>query len=248
MIEIRFLPMGDQAVHLIIGHEINPKTHQQVMKIGHLLQKHPLPEITEWVPTYQAITLFYRPELITYNQLVTKLKTWLDQATMELPKLKTRKIDIPVLYGEPYGPDLDHVAKVNHLDPEEVIAIHTQPTYLVYMIGFTPGFPYLGGLSPQIATPRKKNPRPQVPAGSIGIADQQTGIYSLSTPGGWNLIGRTPIRLFDPQREPAALLTPGDQIRFVSIHMEEYKEIEAAWKEQTYEIPMKVVNLDDENH
>lgn len=247
MIEIRFIPLGDQAVHLIIGDQINPKTHQKVMQISHLLKKHPLPGITEWVPTYQAITLFYRPELITYDQLVTKLNKWLQQITIQLPKLQTRRIDIPVLYGEPYGPDLDHVAQVNQLAPEEVIAIHTQPTYLVYMIGFTPGFPYLGGLSPQIATPRKKNPRQQVPAGSVGIADQQTGIYSLSTPGGWNLIGRTPIRLFDPQRQPAALLTTGDQIRFVPIHAEEYEEIEAAWKNQTYEISMRVVNFDDEN-
>ncbi len=129
--------------------------------------------------------------------------------------LEPRRVEVPVVYGGEFGPDLEFVARHNGLSPEEVIRRHTARDYPVYLVGFTPGFPYLGGLDETIAAPRLSSPRPRVPAGSVGIAGQQTGIYSVDSPGGWRLIGWTPLRLFDPLRHPPALLAPGDVVRFV---------------------------------
>lgn len=136
---------------------------------------------------------------------------------------KERIVSIPVLYGGEVGPDLEYVAKHHGISPEEVIQIHSKNDYLVYMIGFAPGFPYLGGLDERIATPRKKTPRLQIAAGSVGIAGNQTGVYPLETPGGWQIIGRTPRKLFLPNQSPPTLLQSGDTIRFVPITPEEYK-------------------------
>ena len=121
------------------------------------------------------------------------------------------------MYGGEYGPDLAHVAEHNGLTAGEVVQIHSSTDYLVYMMGFTPGFPYLGGMAESIATPRLQTPRPLIPAGSVGIAEQQTGVYPIESPGGWQLVGRTPVQLFDPQREPPAVVAAGDFIRFVPI-------------------------------
>lgn len=245
VIMIRFLPMGDQALHVMLGEQIDDATHQRVVRLHQQVKKYPILGVTEWVPTYQAITFFYSPKIISYEQLCAEVeKRWLkikDQAT----PTKTRLIDIPVLYGDRFGFDLEEVAAYHQLDPEEVINIHTQPTYRVYMIGFTPGFPYLGGMSQRIATPRKKNPRHKVPSGSVGIADQQTGIYSLATPGGWNIIGRTPIKLFDPKRNPPILLKMGDQIRFYRINYQEFQEIEEAIQNGEYSISISVVTQNE---
>lgn len=242
---IRFLPMGDQALHVLLGDQIDDATHQRVVRLHQQVQKEPIAGVTEWIPTYQAITFFYSPKIIQYDQLCAEVeKRWSQVKDQSLPS-PTRRIEIPVLYGNRFGFDLDDVAAYHQLSPEEVIDIHTKPTYLVYMIGFTPGFPYLGGMSKQIATPRKKNPRKKVPSGSVGIADQQTGIYSLSTPGGWNIIGRTPIRLFNPKRKPAILLKMGDKIRFNPISYEEYIEIEEADRNGDYPLSISVVNEDE---
>lgn len=241
--------MGDKALHMNVGEEIDLATHQLIIRLCHQLKTDPIPGVIEWVPSYQAVTLFYQPSKISYSQLVEAVKLRYIQAKKIKLVIPTRRIHIPVLYGERWGPDLEQVAKTHQLSCEQVIQLHTQPIYLVYMIGFTPGFPYLGGMSEAIATPRKKTPRTEVPSGSVGIADQQTGIYSLPTPGGWNLIGRTPIHLFDPKREPAALLQAGDQIVFETIDDKEYEEISLAWEKQAYQIQISVVNLDaTDNH
>jgi inhibitor of KinA len=137
-------------------------------------------------------------------------------------------VEIPVCYGGDFGPDLDLVASHAQLTPAEVIARHAAPEYLVYMVGFAPGFPYLGGLDAGLATPRRTQPRPLVPAGAVGIAGAQTGIYSLPTPGGWQLIGRTPRRLFDPGRNQPSLLQAGDRLRFVPISEAEFQQLRHA--------------------
>ena len=136
---------------------------------------------------------------------------------------KGRILTIPVHYGGSFGPDLPEVAEYHGMTPSEVIALHSAVTYRVYMIGFSPGFPFLGGLDPRLHTPRKKSPREKVPAGSVGIADQQTGIYSLDSPGGWRLIGRTPVKLFDLSREEPLLLGAGDRVLFQPITENEFE-------------------------
>jgi inhibitor of KinA len=163
-------------------------------------------------------------EALPYEQMVTQLQQLLPSAQAAAADYAPGPlIEIPVCYGGELGPDLDIVASHTQLAPEEVIARHAQPDYLVYMVGFAPGFPYLGGLDARLATPRRARPRPLVPAGAVGIAGLQTGIYSLPTPGGWRLIGRTPLRLFDPSRAQPSLLQAGDRLRFVPISMQEFQ-------------------------
>ena len=144
-------------------------------------------------------------------------------------------IEIPVLYGGEMGPDLENVAKHNHKTPEEVIQIHTSEEYLIYMLGFIAGFPYLGGMSKEIATPRLKSPRVKIDGGAVGIAGEQTGIYPVDSPGGWQLIGRTPLKLYDADREKPILLEAGQYIKFRSVSKKEYKKIEKEVMEQTYQ-------------
>ena len=141
-----------------------------------------------------------------------------------------RTVSIPVCYGGEFGPDLEYVARHNNLTTDEVIHIHSSGEYLVYMIGFAPGFPFLGGLSPKIATPRRPSPRATIPAGSVGIAGMQTGVYPIETPGGWQLIGRTPQKLFLPNENPPSLLQAGDVVKFCPISFQEYQE--SVYKEQ----------------
>src|SRR5699024_9245062 len=162
---------------------------------------------------------------ITYSPYETVNKMMLNyMRKMErIVTMERRTVQIPVLYGGIYGPDLAHVAKINGITEQEVIQIHSAPKYLVYMIGFAPGFPFLGGMDQRIAAPRKDSPRSKIPSGSVGIAGEQTGIYPLETPGGWQIIGRTPLDLFLPASS-STLLKPGDTLRFVAISHEEYLE------------------------
>jgi len=138
---------------------------------------------------------------------------------------KQEIVEIPVCYGGKFGPDLEIVAKHNQLTPDEVITIHSEGLYLIYMIGFAPGFPYLGGLSDKIATPRRESPRFKIPAGTVGIAGDQTGVYPIETPGGWQLIGRTPVKLFNPKHSSPTLLKTGSYIRFIPIPPKEYEQL-----------------------
>lgn len=221
---VRFLPCGDQAVTVEWGSTIDENINRQVHAFARKVEALSHPAITEVVPTYRSATVHYRPEVFSYeelNQLLAPLAQGSAEEAEELPV-----VEIPVCYGGEYGPDLEEVAQHCSLTPEEVIARHTAPTYRIYMLGFTPGFPYLGGMDPSIAAPRRKEPRIQIPAGSVGIAGEQTGVYPIVSPGGWQLIGRTPLRLFDPQREQPILLSAGAGIRFVPIDEETFRKME----------------------
>ena len=132
-----------------------------------------------------------------------------------------RTIEIPVVYGDEYGPDLEWVAAYHNITPQDVIRLHTRPTYLVYMIGFMPGYPYMGEIPDELVTPRRKTPRTRVPKGSVGIAQKQTGIYPFTSPGGWQIIGQTPVQLFDSRRNPPSLLEMGDRVKFFAVTAEE---------------------------
>lgn len=188
----------------------------------------------EYIPAFTTITIFYDPfkiikafksNQLPYTYVCQQINFLFEQFNFD-KSTQQRLVEIPVCYGGELGPDLDIVASVNQLTPEEVIQIHTSGDYIVYMIGFAPGFPYIGGMSEKIATPRKESPRLKIPERSVGIAGMQTGIYPIETPGGWQLIGRTPIRLFTPEANPPSLLRAGDKIKFTAISFEEYQALE----------------------
>ena len=224
MENVRFLPCGDQAVTVEWGSTIDEHINRQVHAFARKVEALSHPAITEVVPTYRSATVHYRPEVFSYEELKQLLLSLTQGSAEEAEELPV--VEIPVCYGGEYGPDLLEVAQHCSLTPEEVIARHTAPTYRIYMLGFTPGFPYLGGMDPSIAAPRRKEPRIHIPAGSVGIAGEQTGVYPIVSPGGWQLIGRTPLRLFDPQREQPILLSAGAGIRFVPIDEETFRKME----------------------
>lgn len=212
----KFSPAGDRAIAVELGNAISVSINRKVQSLLAAVEGQEIPGVVDLVPSYRSLLVYYDPLLVSFSDLTQRLSDLeqdLDQAAAHTPKL----LEIPTVYGGEYGPDLAHVAEHNGLTPEEVVQIHSGAEYLVYMMGFTPGFPYLGGMSERIATPRLQTPRPLIPAGSVGIAEQQTGVYPTESPGGWQLIGRTPVQLFDPQREPPAVVAAGDFIRFVPI-------------------------------
>lgn len=224
----RFLPAGDSALLVEFGDEIDPALNACVHVLAQTLRDRQVPGLGEAVPTYRSLLLHYDPLHLTFAEVSALVGEALVQSQTGAPA-KARLVEIPVCYGGEFGPDLAFVARHNGLSPEEVIRLHSSALYPVYMLGFSPGFAYLGGLPKAIATPRLATPRTQVPAGSVGIAGQQTGIYPIATPGGWQLIGRTPLRLFNPHREPPVRLSPGDRVRFVPIEAEQFA---ALWEQE----------------
>jgi len=233
---VNFYPLGDAAIVLEFGDHINRLTHGHIQAFTNYLDQHSFPGLVEYVPAFTTLTVYYDPWVVSrqgllnpYTTVAALLEEMLLHVKTHPDKPTAKVIEIPVCYGGKYGPDLEYVASLHGLKPKEVIKLHTQTTYLVYMIGFAPGFPYLGGMVPEIATPRKEKPRARVPAGSVGIAGKQTGVYPIQSPGGWQLIGRTPLLLFNPHRERPSLLEAGDSIRFVSISEKQFeKKKEAA--------------------
>jgi inhibitor of KinA len=179
----------------------------------------------EYVPAYTTITVYYDPCTTSLDDICTRLEQ-LNATGSAAPELPQRTVEVPVCYGGSFGEDLDFVARHHGLTADEVVAIHTAGEYVVHLIGFAPGFPYLGGMSQRIATPRRSEPRLSVPAGTVGIAGTQTGIYSIPTPGGWQLIGRTPVALFRPWDDPPSLLRAGDAVRFRAIGEDEYRTLQ----------------------
>jgi KipI family sensor histidine kinase inhibitor len=212
--------MGDRALLVELGAEISPSVNQRVQELFSALSMNPIDGVRELVPSYRSLMMIYDPLSISPADLQGTIRSIyqnLDQA--ELPNPRT--IMLPVVYGGERGPDLESVAQCHRITPQGVIDYHTRPTYRVYMIGFTPGFPYLGEVPDAIVTPRRETPRILVPRGSVGIAQKQTGIYSVDSPGGWQIIGWTPVNLFDPQGQPPSLLVMGDRVRFQAITAEE---------------------------
>ncbi|MBN1811960.1 MAG: 5-oxoprolinase subunit PxpB [Anaerolineae bacterium] len=216
----RFLLAGDAALVIEFGDEIDLEINRRVHALARALAESPPSGLGEAVPTYRSLLVHYDPLRLSHTEVKSLVAEAL-QACEEAAPPEPRLIEIPTVYGGERGPDIGFVAEHNGLSVEEVIRLHSGATYTVYMLGFTPGFPYLGGLPDALATPRLETPRQRVPAGSVGIAGAQTGVYPLTTPGGWRLIGWTPVALFDPTRTPPALLQPGDRVRFVPVTAEE---------------------------
>ncbi|RLC64376.1 MAG: allophanate hydrolase [Chloroflexi bacterium] len=219
--EPRFLLAGDAALVVEFGDEISPEVNHRVHVLAHALEQNPFPGLGEAVPTYRSLLVHYDPLCLSFEEAKTFVLDVLGKCE-EIPLPEPRLVEIPTVYGGEFGPDTEFVAEHNGLSVEEVVRLHSGATYTVYMLGFTPGFTYLGGLPEALATPRLPTPRKLVPAGSVGIAGSQTGMYAITTPGGWRLIGRTPATLFDPARIPPTLLRPGDRVRFVPISAEEF--------------------------
>jgi KipI family sensor histidine kinase inhibitor len=224
----RYLPFGENALLVEFSNVISLEINGKVIALNEALQKAEIQGVEELVPTYRSLLVRYNPLKTNYEQLVFHVKDiekTLKESTIEK---ESRKITIPVVYGGEYGPDLTYVAQFHELGEEQVIKLHSEREYRVYMIGFVAGFPYLGEVSDEIATPRLETPRLKVSAGSVGIAEKQTGIYPCEAPGGWQIIGRTPLKLFNPLQQPPALLKPGDNVKFESISEKKFKTIEKA--------------------
>jgi inhibitor of KinA len=233
MAEPRIRPLGDTALRLQLGETIDPEVHRRVRAACAALERAALPGVVEWVPGYAGVTVHYRPQLVRYPELCRALEAALAAGeNVAIPE--GRLLTLPVLYGGEQGPDLAFVAEHHRGSAAEVIELHSRPEYLVYMIGFAPGFPYLGGLPEQLATPRLDKPRRCVPKGSVGIGGAQTGVYSVDSPGGWRLIGHTPVPLYDPAGERPSLLQAGDRVRFRPVDAAEYAEIGASVKKGTW--------------
>lgn len=215
-----YLVAGDCALVVEYGDRIDAAINERVRRLDRRLAGASIPGVIEAVPTYRSLMIIYDPGRIGLERLIEQIRALEDSAVSE-PVPARAPVLIPTVYGGAYGPDLEFVARHNGLTEAEVVRMHSSADYTVYMIGFTPGFPYLGGMPESIATPRLATPRTSVPAGSVGIAGNQTGVYPVESPGGWRLIGRTALNLFDPARENPVLLRPGDPVRFAPITGEE---------------------------
>lgn len=223
--QARISPLGDSALIVSVGEEVGEGTLALVKAVVDLLETHRPDAMSEYIPAFTNVTVIYDPLAVTYDEFATQMESVLQSTAGASEAIDARLIKIPVCYGTDFGPDLDFVASQASVTPDEVIAIHKEPDYLVYMIGFAPGFPYMGGMSERIAIGRRDSPRQKIPAGSVGIAGKQTGIYSIESPGGWQLIGRTPVRLFRPEDDEPSLLRAGDRVRFISIDPDEYEKL-----------------------
>lgn len=228
--------VSENAIIVEFGNKIAETTLQDIQSVTSYLENHPFPWMVEFVPAFTTITIYFDPLKIwqlapDYKQLPSQYA--LEQIELFFSKVQTlkisepRKITIPVCYGGEFGPDLEFVAKHNNISTDEVINIHANGEYIVYMVGFAPGFPYLGGLSENIFTPRKNTPRLLIPEGSVGIAGGQTGVYPIDSPGGWQIIGQTPLKLFRSDQQIPSLLKMGDRIHFMPISFKEFSNWEA---------------------
>jgi KipI family sensor histidine kinase inhibitor len=222
----RILPSGDTALVVEFGRSIDPAINRQVLNLDRNAASEAIAGVMETVPTYRSLLVHYDPVRIGYAALSEKL---LALAQLPVPaETVVRRWRVPVVYGGDYGLDLDDVARAHSISTSDVIAKHTGSEYRVAMIGFTPGFAYLGGLDPTIATPRRESPRTETPPGTISIGGVQACVQCLAAPSGWHLLGRTPVRTFHPHRDPVFLMEPGDAVSFHAIAAKEFDALDRA--------------------
>ena len=224
--DLRFLPCGDSAMTVEFSGEMNESTNRQIRFVAAALEQKCVRGILECVPTFCSLTVYFDPLVISARR-VQKTVSRIMAGYREDAGEARRIFVIPVCYEGEYAPDMEDVCKLTGLTREEVISIHAGTDYLIYMLGFLPGFPYLGGMDKRIEAPRLDSPRTAIPVGAVGIGGKQTGIYPLASPGGWRLIGRTPVKVYDPEREAPIVYRAGDYIRFCPITQAEFHEIAA---------------------
>jgi inhibitor of KinA len=206
--------------------QFNAESHEQVRRVLRLMELEPIPGLRNLHPAYCSLLIKFDALKLRHAELEEILRGYIERMKkVELPK--PRVVEIPVCYGGEYGPDLKDVAELHGMTDAAAIELHSSRTYLVYFLGFAPGFAYLGDVPEELATPRLATPRRSVPAGSVGIAGRQTGVYPISTPGGWRLLGRTPVAMFRPEKAEMSLLRIGDRVRFVAISAENFAKLKS---------------------
>jgi inhibitor of KinA len=228
---MRIYPLNERAITIELGETISEDVHRRVISVRDEILNNPIKGILDVVTAYTTVTVYFDPNLIRNSKLsgmtpLEKMRQFISENALRAKDFHNSSnssiITIPVCYHHDYAFDIEWVASHHNTTSQEIIRRHTDQTYTVFMIGFTPGFPYMGILSPELESPRKQNPRIQVPAGSVGLAGKQTGIYPFATPGGWQIIGRTPLKLFDPSSPSPSLLKPGDKVKFESISKDQF--------------------------
>ncbi|PAV31073.1 hypothetical protein CIL05_04575 [Virgibacillus profundi] len=224
--------VGDSAVKVNFTGRVTPELNTAIQSFCHKLEQVLIDGVIEWVPAFDSVTIYYQPQKLVYKEITEKINDLFEMPAVQNER-SSRTIQVPVLYGGLYAPDLERVAEYNGLNVNDVIRIHQEKEYLVYMLGFLPGFPYLGGLDKRIATPRLEEPRAKTFAGAVGIAHEQTGIYPVESPGGWNIIGKTPLELFDQDK---FLFRLGDHIQFYSVEENVFAQIKEQIRNDTFKM------------
>ena len=240
---MEIVPLGDSALVVRVREQFEDapeETLNEVLRVFQLLQRAAIPGVIEFAPAYTSVAVFFDPAVIfkssgaaekVFDELATRIRSAISAASLRrrrrIAASAPRLIEIPVCYDAEFGFDLNHVAEHTKLSTREIVDVHSAGEYRVACIGFLPGFTFLAGLPKNLATPRRDVPRKEIPAGSVGIGGAQTGIYPLRSPGGWNLIGRTPRKLFDPTKDPPTLLCPGDRVRFRAITREQFESFKS---------------------
>lgn len=220
----RFQRDSDQSLLIYFGTQITLQAHEHVRRLLRLLELEPVAGVRNLHPAYSSVLVKFDALKLRHADLEKILQQYLHRLeTIDLPK--PREVEIPVCYGGEHGPDLMDVSSLHKMTPDQVIELHSSCTYVVYFLGFVPGFAYLGELPAALATSRLPTPRRKVPSGSVGIAGNQTGVYPFATPGGWRLLGRTPLSMFQPHRQQLSLLSIGDRVRFTPISPEQFARV-----------------------
>ena len=238
---LKYLSQGETGLVVEFGNAIDPAVNTRVHDLARRVGAECGNVVEAVIPTYRSFLIFFDPLLISRQELVAKIEKLAAAPADSTTAAAVKTVLIPTLYGGEAGPDLEFVAGHNQLTPAEVVQIHSSVPYRIYMIGFTPGFPYLGGMSEKIAAPRLKTPRTKIPAGSVGIAGTQTGLYPVESPGGWQLIGRTPLQVFNPRSEQPFIYSAGDFLQFQPVTADEYELIRQDVANGVYQ-PQSFVN------
>jgi inhibitor of KinA len=226
-------PLGDAALTVEFSNTIDKENNNKAIQLFHQLREAKIPYIKSLVPGYSSLTVhydvvaLYNEQQTAFETMAVMIENFTEERKPSYSNVEEKLINIPVCYEKKFAPDLFEVASLKNLSPEEVISIHSSREYRVYMLGFVPGFAYMGEVDEAIAVPRRDQPRLQVDAGSVGITGKQTGIYPFNTPGGWQIIGRTPLKLFNKEEEQPVLLQPGNRIKFHSITADEFKDYQS---------------------
>ena len=234
MEKTRILLAGDSAVSVQFGDAIDPEIYARVRALYESLKGEKIPGVTELIPTFRSLMVQYDPRQLGYEQLKGQLEARLEKLgrAQQPPK---KVITIPVCFGGSWGEDLEEVARYHDTTPERIVELFCSSEFLIYMLGFTPGYPYIGGVPRELVTPRLDSPRLKVPAGTVGIGGEQLGIYPIESPGGFRLVGNTTVRLYDPEnRQTPVMLEAGEYIRFTSIGPKEYEQIRRQVEEGSY--------------
>ena len=234
MQNIRILTAGDSSLLIEFGDEISPDINRRIAATVELMREQHIEGVVDVIPAFCSLLVNYDPRVIRYEKLKKRMESMV-RMDIKLGEGKRKIFEIPVLYGGEYGPDLGAIAEHAGISEEEVIRIHSSRDYLIYMLGFIAGFPYLGGMSKEIATPRLQSPRVKIPGGSVGIAGEQTGVYPIDSPGGWQLIGLTPVKMYDPNRAVPILPEAGQYIKFRPIDRKEFEQIQKQVEAGAYE-------------